>query len=156
MKVYHLEAVQTFPISIEAAWDFFSTPINLHKITPPEFSLKVLEDYKEEKAYAGQIINYIMKPLWGIPVRWTTEITHVAPLHYFVDQQLFGPYALWHHKHFFKSLGPHAVEMVDSVHYALPFGLIGAMAHHLFVRKRLQFIFDYRRQVLEQEFGKLS
>lgn len=155
MKVYHLHRVQILPINLEQAWDFFSTPRNLDKITPKEFSLKVLEDFDNDKAYAGQIINYIMKPILGIPVRWTTEITHVEPLKYFVDQQIFGPYSLWHHKHFFKAV-PEGVEMTDSVHYAIPLGFLGRIANSLFVRKKLNYIFDYRMQILEKEFTKAS
>lgn len=153
MKVYHFKRVQTLPISLEQAWEFFSTPKNLDKITPKEFEMRVLEDFDNDKAYSGQIINYIMKPLLGIPVRWTTEITHVEPLKYFVDQQRFGPYALWHHKHFFKAV-PEGVEMTDSVHYAVPFGIFGRIANSWFVRKKLDYIFDYRAQILGKEFQK--
>lgn len=153
MKVYHFESTQILPISLAEAWSFFSSPTNLKKITPEELDFRILKDFKDEKMYAGQLINYIVRPVLGIPMRWTTEITHVEQGSYFVDEQRFGPYTLWHHKHFFKEIDG-GVEMTDSVHYALPLGVLGHIAHWLFVKKKLAAIFEYRRKVLEVEFGK--
>lgn len=153
MKVYHFESTQILPISLAEAWSFFSSPSNLKKITPEELDFRILQDFKNEKMYAGQLINYIVRPVFGIPMRWTTEITHVVDRSYFVDEQRFGPYTLWHHKHFFKEIDG-GVEMIDSVHYALPLGVLGRIAHWLFVKKKLTAIFEYRRKVLEVEFGK--
>lgn len=153
MKVYQLETVLKLPISLEEAWDFFSTPLNLQEITPKELDFKILEGFKNEKMYNGQIINYIVKPMFNIPVRWTTEITHVEHQKYFVDNQVFGPYALWHHKHFFKKIEG-GVEMTDLVHYAIPFGFLGEIAHVVFVKSKLKQIFEHRKTVLEQKFGK--
>lgn len=153
MKVYKLEAVQILPLTLEEAWDFFSTPKNLEKITPKELDFKILPDFKDEKMYPGQIINYIVKPVLGIPMRWTTEITQVINAQYFVDEQRFGPYAFWHHKHFFKSVD-NGVEMTDIVHYAIPFGIFGTLAHVLFVKNKLNSIFSFRKQTLEDYFSK--
>jgi ligand-binding SRPBCC domain-containing protein len=153
MKVYYFEYTQILPIGLSEAWEFFSSPANLKKITPQELDFKILDDFKNEKMYAGQLINYIVRPILGIPMRWTTEITHVVGGYYFVDEQRFGPYALWHHKHFFKEIDG-GVEMTDSVHYALPLGVLGRFAHWLFVKKKLAAIFEYRRKVLDAEFRK--
>ncbi|MGR6087366.1 MAG: SRPBCC family protein [Arcticibacter sp.] len=155
MKIYELEKTQKLPISIEKAWDFLSSPANLSKITPPYMGFEITSGFKGEKMYAGQIINYLVKPVAGIPMRWTTEITHVHEPHYFVDEQRFGPYVMWHHKHFLKAI-PEGVEMRDLIHYALPLGPLGSLANTLFVKKQLNDIFTYRKFVLEEMFGKVK
>ena len=109
---------------------------------------------ESDSMYAGQIISYYIRPLMGIRVFWMTEITHVAEGRYFVDEQRFGPYAFWHHTHFFTPVTG-GVLMTDVVHYKLPFGIFGRLAHWLFVKKQLNGIFHFRTQVLEQRFGKL-
>ena len=105
-----------------------------------------------EKAYAGQIITYRLTPLWGIPIKWMTEITHVHNNDYFVDEQRFGPYTLWHHTHKFIKI-PGGLEMIDTVHYALPFGILGQLMHGILVKKKLEKIFDYRYAILLKKFG---
>lgn len=156
MGVYTLERVQRLPISIEEAWDFFSSPLNLRDITPPYMRFQVLSDPKwVGRMYPGQIITYTVRPVLGIPLFWMTEITHVREGEFFVDEQRVGPYALWHHQHHFKPI-EHGVEMTDLVHYRLPLGPLGTLAHALFVRRQLEEIFDYRYQVLEKRFGRLG
>ncbi len=103
--------------------------------------------------YAGQVITYKVKPLLRIPMFWMTEITHVEEAKYFVDEQRFGPYALWHHQHHFKEVQG-GVEMLDIIHYKLPFGPLGSLVNFLFVRKQLKGIFDYRFRYLEDHFGR--
>ena len=103
--------------------------------------------------YPGQIINYIVTPVLGIPMRWTTEITHVDHMRYFVDEQRFGPYAMWHHQHWFREV-PGGVEMTDIVDYAIPFGYLGRIAQSLFVKSKLEEIFDYRFKVVDQLFSQ--
>ncbi len=153
MKIYSLEATQLLPISIDEAWDFFSSPANLQKMTPPEMGFEITSGFKGEKMYSGQLITYIVKPLLGIPLSWVTEITHVNEPSYFVDEQRFGPYSFWHHKHFFKEV-PGGVEMHDLVHYALPLGPLGRLANSLFVKKQLRDIFDFRFKKMQEFFGK--
>ena len=150
--VYRLKTVQNLPISIEKAWDFLSDPGNLKTITPDYMGFKILEG-AEEKMYAGQIIKYIVTPVLGLPLRWVTEITQVEDQKYFVDEQRFGPYTFWHHKHFIEEI-PNGVQMTDIVDYKLPLGFLGRFAHCLFVRKKVKSIFDYREQKLESIFGK--
>jgi len=87
----------------------------------------------------------------NIPMNWVTEITHVAEPSYFVDEQRFGPYKFWHHKHFIKEVAG-GVELIDIVHYALPFGLLGRIAHSLFVRRKLEQIFAYRTEKVKEIF----
>lgn len=150
MKVYALQAVQELGISLPEAWDFFSSPYNLKTITPPFMGFDITNDVKGQKMYPGMIITYKVRPLLNIPLNWMTEITHVQEPHYFVDEQRFGPYAFWHHKHFFKEI-PGGVEMTDLVHYAIPFGILGRIALPM-VRGKLKGIFDFRRATLEKMF----
>ena len=105
--------------------------------------------------YPGQIIEYTVKPLLGIPLYWMTEITHVEEGKYFVDEQRFGPYSLWHHQHHFREV-PGGVEMTDIVHYKIPLWILGDIANALFVRKQLQGIFDYRFKKVEELFSPAS
>ena len=154
MKVYTFKTVQRLPISLEQAWDFFSSPANLKEITPAKLNFKILDDYQGEKMYAGQVISYFVSPIFGIPLRWTTEITHVKDREYFIDEQRFGPYALWLHKHFFKEI-PGGVEMTDFLHYAVPLGFIGRLANAIVVKGQIDTIFSYRYKLLEERFGKM-
>lgn len=154
MNFYSIKSTQHLPITLEEAWDFFSSPNNLARITPPDMGFIITSDKKDgEKMYAGQIITYIIKPMLGIPVKWMTEITHVKEGDYFIDEQRFGPYKLWHHRHSFKKTAT-GVEMHDEVNYVLPMGFFGTIAHKLFVRKRIEYIFEHRTKVLDDFFKK--
>ena len=108
----------------------------------------------ERKMYAGQIIHYNVTPILGIKMQWVTEITHVEPLKFFVDEQRYGPYSFWHHKHFIKEIEG-GVEMEDIVHYKLPMGILGQLAHPIVVKPKLQKIFEFRRAKLIELFGEL-
>ena len=152
MAFHHLERKKILNTDIDTAWNYFSSPDNLHEISPPDIRLNMLYQSGGNKVYAGQIITYTIKPLLGIPLNWMTEITHVKEKEYFVDEQRFGPYALWHHTHLFRSVEG-GVEMTDIVSYKMPFGFIGEIAHLLFVKKQLADIFDFRNQRLEEIFG---
>jgi ligand-binding SRPBCC domain-containing protein len=154
MKLYTLHSKQNLPISLEEAWAFLSDPKNLKVITPDYMGFKTLSG--DDKAmFAGQIIQYIVTPVMGIPMKWVTEITHVESLKYFVDEQRFGPYDLWHHKHFLKAI-PGGVEMEDIVDYKVPLGIIGQLVHPLLVKPKLKEIFDYRRAKLIELFGEFK
>ena len=100
MKVYKKETVQYINASMEECWAFFSSPRNLQKITPETMGFQITH-FDEKNMYTGQIIQYKVSPLAGLKLSWTTEITFVKDKEYFIDEQRFGPYALWHHKHFF-------------------------------------------------------
>ncbi|MGD1961380.1 MAG: hypothetical protein ACFB2Y_21175 [Fulvivirga sp.] len=153
MKVYKLERFQFLPISIDHAWNFFSSQKNLKEITPKYMKLIITYISGKEKMYADQLISYIVNILPGLPVRWTTEITHVNEPLYFIDEQRFGPYALWHHQHHFKAVDS-GVKMTDIVNYAIPLGIFERFANWLFVSKKVRAIFDYRFEVLEKKFKK--
>jgi ligand-binding SRPBCC domain-containing protein len=152
MKIYNLKRTQFLPISLSEAWDFFSTPKNLAKITPEHMRFEILYISGEEKAYAGQIIRYNVSVIPKVKVNWVTEITHVQEPIRFIDEQRFGPYALWHHQHHFKEVRG-GVEMTDEVNYAIPFGFIGRLAHWIFVGREVNRIFAHRYVVLEKYFS---
>tara|TARA_B100001564_G_C20329210_1_gene529356 strand:- start:173 stop:589 length:417 start_codon:yes stop_codon:yes gene_type:complete len=138
---------------LEKAWKFFSDPKNLKDITPNEMNFNIISG-ADKSIYAGQIIQYKVSPVLGINLKWVTEITHVKENEYFVDEQRFGPYSLWHHKHFFKKING-GILMEDIVDYKIPYGLIGQFAHVIFVKKKLEKIFNYRHTKLEKLFGKM-
>jgi len=152
-KTYSFKTAQNLPITLEKAWDFFSRPDNLKEITPANLGFKVLSKYHGDTMYPGQIIEYTVKPVAGIPLYWMTEITHVAAGQYFVDEQRFGPYTMWHHQHHFKEIKG-GVEMTDIIHYKLPLGFLGDIANTLFVKKQLHGIFDFRFKKAVELFGK--
>ena len=131
MKLYQIKTNQELPISIEKAWKFFSNPNNLKDITPGEMNFNIISG-ADKSIFAGQIIQYKVSPIMGINLNWVTEITHVKENEYFVDEQRFGPYALWHHKHFFRKING-GILMEDVVDYKIPLGLIGQFAHFIFV-----------------------
>jgi ligand-binding SRPBCC domain-containing protein len=154
VKTYSLVLKQNIPITLDEAWDFFSSPLNLAKITPKEMKFVVTSNYNgDTKMYPGMIITYKVSPLFGIKLNWMTEITHVQPNKYFVDEQRFGPYALWHHQHHFKEI-PGGIEMTDILNYAVPYGVIGRITNSLLVGKEVKRIFNYRYKAVEDLFGK--
>ena len=149
--MHQLIEKQLLPISIEKAWDFFSDPKNLKVITPEYMGFTIISG-ADKKAYPGQIIQYTVSPLLGIPMRWVTELSHVEPQRFFVDEQRFGPYAFWHHKHFFTPTQD-GVLMEDIVDYKLPLGILGKIVHRIYVKKKLRDIFDYRKQKMNELFN---
>ena len=154
MKIYTFHRKQKLPISVEKAWEFLSNPANLKTITPQYMSFDILSGNKKPM-YAGQIIQYIVTPILGIKTKWVTEITHVKKNEYFVDEQRFGPYALWHHKHFINEIEG-GVEMEDIIDYKIPMGLLGQLAHPILVKPKLEEIFAYRQTKLIELFGELK
>jgi ligand-binding SRPBCC domain-containing protein len=154
MKVYHIKLKQFLPLSLDEAWDFFSSPENLVKITPPSMNFRILRISGDGSGmYAGQIISYRIKLLPGINVYWVTEITHVERPYYFMDDQVTGPYTIWKHQHWFREVAG-GIEMTDEITYAIPFGFLGRLANYLFVAQQLRIIFKFRHETLRQLFGK--
>ena len=151
MKIYTLHRKQKLPISIEKAWAFLSNPKNLKIITPDYMSFNILSG-AEKPMFAGQIIQYIVTPILGIKTKWVTEITQVKKYEYFVDEQRFGPYALWHHKHFIKEINE-GIEMEDIIDYKIPMGILGQIIHPILVKPKLEEIFAYRQKKLTTLFG---
>ncbi len=152
MKIYQLHTTQKLPISVDEAWNFLSDPENLKRITPDYMGFKIISG-DDRDMYPGQIIEYIVTPVLGIPTKWVTEITHVVDRQFFVDEQRFGPYALWHHKHFIKPIQG-GVIMEDIVHYKLPFGILGQLVHPIIVKPKLNEIFKHRERTLIELFGE--
>ncbi|MFN3135049.1 MAG: SRPBCC family protein [Candidatus Kryptonium sp.] len=152
MKVYQLKAKQILPVSLEEAWDFFSSPQNLSKITPKWLDFRIISK-TPDKMYSGTIIVYKVKPIFNIPITWVTEITHINEPFYFVDEQRFGPYKMWHHEHIFREIKDVGVEMQDVVTYIVPFGIVGSIINSISLRKRLMKIFEYRREAIKRIFG---
>jgi ligand-binding SRPBCC domain-containing protein len=151
MTIHTLCQEQLLPITRDEAWDFFSSPANLNEITPEDLGFEITSP-PERTMYEGQIITYRVRIAPGVRMSWVTEIKSVEPGAAFVDEQRFGPYRFWHHRHTFESV-PGGVLMKDTVHYALPFGPFGSIAHGLFVRRKLQWIFQSRREILARKFG---
>jgi len=147
--IHTLEAEQVLPITTEEAWTFFSAPANLGKITPAYMGFQITSG-NTDTMYPGQIITYRIGLAPGVKSNWITEITHVAEGRYFVDEQRFGPYAFWHHQHWFASRGE-ATHMLDRVSYKLPFGPIGRLLHP-FIKRQLISIFTYRYDTLARLF----
>ncbi|HVX48955.1 MAG TPA: SRPBCC family protein [Chitinophagaceae bacterium] len=152
-KVYTIKAVQKIPIDIDTAWAFFSNPGNLQEITPPDVDFRVTSKYLDSTMYPGQVIEYKLKPLWGISFYWMTEITHVNDRKFFIDEQRFGPYTLWHHQHHFAVIEG-GVEMTDFVHYKVPAWFIGDILNAVVIKKQLGKIFSFRFTAVEKKFGR--
>ncbi|WP_149275526.1 SRPBCC family protein [Pareuzebyella sediminis] len=154
MKLYRLISKQTLPVSKSEAWDFLSNPKNLSTITPDHMGFEILAG-GNRAMFPGQIIHYKVTPFSGYSTKWVTEITHVKEGEFFVDEQRFGPYSLWHHKHFLKAIEG-GVEMEDIIDYKLPFGILGQLVHPFLVKKQLRQIFTYREQKLAELFGTIN
>ncbi len=152
MAVYQLQYQQKIPITLEQAWAFFSHPKNLAVMTPDYLNLKFTNQLFREEMYPGQVITYTVRPVLGIPMFWMTEITHVVDKLFFVDEQRFGPYRLWHHQHHFREI-PGGVEMTDIIHYKIPGWWLGDIAHKLFIGKQLREIFTFRERKVVELFG---
>ncbi len=151
MKIYKKETVQYVNASLEDCWAFFSSPRNLEKITPNDMGFQIT-DFDNKSVYPGQVIQYKVSPLLGIKLGWMTVITAVKDKAYFIDEQRFGPYTLWHHKHFFEATDS-GTKMTDIVHYALPLGFLGRILNSLVVKNKLNEIFDYRCVKVDEIFN---
>ena len=151
MKIYKIETVQEVNASLDECWAFFSSPQNLQKITPNDMGFQIT-DFDNKSVYPGQVIQYKVSPLLGIKLSWMTVITAVKDRAYFIDEQRFGPYTLWHHKHFFEAT-ENGTKMTDVVHYALPLGFLGRIMNTLVVKNKLKEIFDYRCVKVDEIFN---
>lgn len=151
MKIYKQETVQHVNATVEECWAFFSNPRNLQKITPEGMGFQIT-DFDQKSMYPGQIIQYKVTPLFGITLSWMTLITCVKENSYFIDEQKFGPYSFWHHKHFFEAT-PTGTKMTDVVHYGLPLGILGRMMNTLVVKNKLKSIFEYRVAKVDELFN---
>ena len=149
--IYTLTSEQILPIALAEAWDFFTVPTNLDKITPKEMDFHITNN-PPPKTYKGQIITYKIGALPLIKSNWITEITHLEEEKFFVDEQRFGPYAMWHHEHHFQKISDREVLMTDIVNFKLPFGILGDLLAGNYVRNKVKFIFESRFKILENIF----
>lgn len=149
---FQLYREQQLNCDIETAWSFFSSPLNLSKITPKNMGFNVISNLSNKDIYEGMIIEYRVSPMLHIPLRWITKITQVEKNKSFTDFQEKGPYKYWNHFHEFVP-NEKGVLMKDTVDYELPFGLVGRIAHKIFVKKKLENIFNYRYQFLDKYFS---
>lgn len=152
MKKYTLKREQVIHSNMEEVWSFFSTPINLAKLTPPNIKFEVITDPLPETITTGVQFQYKIR-VNGINMEWHSEIQDVIPQKQFADYQLKGPYKYWKHVHSFEEMEDGKVLMTDVVTYALPMGILGQFAHWLFVKRQLKGIFDYRIKVVDEVFG---
>ena len=150
MRIFEFRSKLVLRRPISEVFSFFQEPSNLSRITPPEMGFQIITpapiSMKE-----GALIDYIVK-IGGVPVRWTSYIAEYNPPDKFVDVQLKGPYAYWHHAHLF-SVHPEGVQMEDVVHYALPGGWLGEQLEPFLVRPQLKKIFDHRQRVIAELFS---
>ena len=152
--IHKLQREQIIATNLNTAWEFIRRPQNLNRITPDDMTFEIISDVPEEM-YNGLIIEYRI----GIPLigkqPWLSEIKHVKDHHSFVDEQRIGPYRLWYHYH---EISEHTngVRFVDKVHYSLPFGIIGSIAHCVYVKRQLNYIFGYREKAMSEVFSELS
>lgn len=149
---HQLYREQQLNCDIETAWYFFSSPANLAKITPKDMGFTVLSDYNNEHIFEGMIIDYTVSPILKIPMKWKTKITQVNLKKSFTDFQEKGPYKYWNHFHEFIP-NEKGVLIKDTVDYELPMGILGDIAHRVFVKKKLENIFSFRNEVLEKLFN---
>lgn len=153
MTLHQLHSKQVLPITTDVAWEFLSNPKNLAEITPDHMGFTILAG-AERPMFPGQFIQYKVSPFPGYATKWVTEITHVRQGSYFVDEQRFGPYSLWHHKHFINPVAE-GVEMEDVIDFKLPFGFLGQLGYPM-VKKQLIAVFKYREKKLAELFGKIE
>ena len=152
-NIYALKVKQNINRPIEDIWSFFATPKNLNELTPKEMKFEILSG-KSDRFFEGKIISYTVNPFRFFNIKWVTEITHVVNENYFVDEQRFGPYSLWHHKHFINEI-PGGIEMEDIIDYKVPFGWLGQLLHPILVKPKLDEIFKHRKLKLIELFGTI-
>ena len=150
--MYQIKRIQNIPIELKKAWDFFSQPDNLKLITPDYLNFKILSKSDAGEMYPGMIITYTLSPLFHISINWATEISQVKEYKYFIDNQIKGPYKIWHHEHHFKET-EQGVEMRDILYYEIPYGFVGRFLHKLIIGKKVNEIFNYREQKIKELFG---
>jgi ligand-binding SRPBCC domain-containing protein len=148
MGLYTLRCEMLVKKSLQETFDFFKNPANLGRITPSWLNFQIVtKDVAMEK---GAQFDYVIRWM-GLPMKWRSVITEYNPPVSFVDEQVKGPYASWHHEHTFTET-PEGVLVGDHVEYALPLGPLGAIAHAVMVKAQLMQTFKYRGEALQNIF----
>ena len=150
MKLYDLTCVQHLPVALETAWQFFTDPYNLLKITPAWLDFRIVSG-SGARLYPGMIISFRVTPLSRFTTLWVTEVTQVKAPHFFVDEMRFGPYRFWHHQHRFTP-NANGVTVEDIIHYAVKGGPVGRFLNRVWVRPKLNEIFAFRSRTLATLF----
>lgn len=155
MGFYQFKKTQKLNTNIDEVWEFISSPKNLKEITPESMGFEIISKDLPDIMQPGMLIAYHVKLIMGIKTKWVTEITQVREKEYFIDEQRVGPYTLWHHQHFIEVI-KNGVLMTDIVSYKPPLSLLGNIANGLFIKKKLNQIFEFRKEALERKYGKYS
>ena len=134
-------------LPIEEVFDFFADAGNLERITPPELNFKIITPQPID-IKRGALIDYKLK-LHGFPLTWKTVISTWNPPNVFVDEALKSPYKQWIHRHTFTEISATETLIEDEVKYRLPLEPLGDLAHW-FVRRELNYIFDYRQKAVKE------
>jgi len=151
--LYTLYANQTVNKETSLLWDFFRKPSNLNKLTPEDVNFKIQSGASDD-FYEGKIISYKINPFKFVTLNWITEISHVKEGSYFIDNQISGPYKMWHHEHHFKSNNNGTTDVIDKVTYKMPFYILGSLIHKIFIKSKLEEIFIFRQKKIDELFNK--
>ena len=154
MKTYNVQFEQFIELPINDVFSFFSKPENLSLITPPRLKFDILTPSPIEMK-EGQLIDYSLTIMYFIQLRWRTLITDYDKPNKFIDQQIKGPYSLWHHTHIFKEKNGGTL-IQDQVTYAIPFGIIGRVIHAIYIQHDIKSIFKYRYKILNKIFLEIN
>jgi ligand-binding SRPBCC domain-containing protein len=150
MKIYHILRRQRLLLSQQQAWEFFSSPQYLNQITPDFFHVDITSPVPAD-IYAGLLISYRMKAVFGVPMSWLSEVSHCDKPNRFVYQQAVGPFGFWSHE-VCLSHSEEGILLEDIVFYTMPLGWFGCLLHG-FIGDKLQRIFDTRRDYLQAKWG---
>lgn len=154
MQIYQLYRRQQLNMTLEEAWDFFSSPYHLNDITPVFFQVEITSRVPQ-KIYAGLMISYRMKAVFGIPMAWLSEVSHCDEPKRFVYQQRIGPFKFWSHEVCLTET-PSGIQLEDIMFYAMPLGWLGELLNRWLIADRLEKIFDTRRDCLDRKWKAMS
>ena len=154
MKTYNIKFEQFIDLPINDVFSFFSKPENLSLITPPRLKFDILTP-SPVKMKEGQLIDYSLTIMYFIKLGWRTLITDYEKPHKFVDQQIKGPYSLWHHTHTFEEKDGGTL-IHDNVTYAIPLGVVGQLLYAIYIKHDIKSIFKYRRKILDIIFLEIK
>ncbi|WP_394752739.1 hypothetical protein [Crenothrix sp.] len=151
MKIYQLYRQQQLSLNIEQAWAFFSSPYYLNQITPDFFNVDITSPVPDD-IYAGLMISYRMKAVFGIPMEWLSEVSHCEKPKRFIYQQRVGPFKFWSHEVVLTQNNA-GILLEDIVFYTMPFAWLGQLLHAMLIGKKLKLIFDSRHDYLQAKWG---
>ena len=154
MKKFSIKFEQFIDLPIEDVFNFFSKPQNLSLITPPRLKFDILTPMPLEMK-EGQLIDYSLTIMYIVKLHWRTLITYYDKPYKFIDQQIKGPYSLWHHTHIFEEKDGGTL-IKDDLVYSISFGIIGQFVHAVYIKYDIQNIFKYRYKILNIIFQEIK